>query len=268
MVNVFEFQNYGEFLKALVKNREARGLTQSELAKAMGCQAAYLSQVLKDKAELTEDHGIRLCHFLEFSGTEIEYFLVILRLARAASPSLRTYLENIRIHLLELRGELEGRISSVKKKEVNEATIYYCSSWIPAVLHSATSCEAYQTSSSLSQRFHLEKSTVEFHLQLLEKFKFVRFEKGKWIFQGGSIHFPKASPIDQSFQINRRLHALNSISQRKPDHIHFATILPIDAITAKELREQLLSLIETVLRKSSRAPSEEIYSMNLDFYKS
>ena len=49
-MDIFEYANYRQYLQSLVKNREAKGKTQVELANAMGCQAAYFSQVLKEKA--------------------------------------------------------------------------------------------------------------------------------------------------------------------------------------------------------------------------
>lgn len=268
MTNVFEYNDYRHFLQILVTKKTSKTFTQVELAKAMECQAAYLSQVLKDKADLTEDHGVKLCQFLNFNEAEIEYFLTILRLTKAGTPALRAYLEAARQKLYDLHREVDSRISSLKSKDLNELNLYYCASWIPAVLHSGTSCESLQTAAALAQRFGLEKSIVEYHLHCLEKFNLVKFEKGRWKFQGGSIHFPKNSAMDQTFQLNRRLHAMNLISTRKPDDIHYATVLSIDGPTAKKIRELLINSIESIHKKAEPAPSEDVYSVCLDFFRS
>lgn len=267
MANIFDYKDYRKFLQDLVTKQGPKVFTQVELAKAMECQAAYLSQVLKERADLTEDHGVKLCQYLRLTEAETDYFLLILRWAKAGTPALRKYLEEARQKSHDLHREVESRISSVKNKELNEFNLYYCSSWIPAVLHSATSCESLQTVSSLMQRFGLEKEVVEHHLQHLERFGLVKFEKGRWIFQGGSLHFSKNSSMDQNFQMSRRLHAMNSIFTRQPEDIHYSTLLSVDAPTARKIRDLLINSIENIHKKAEPAPSEEIYSVCLDFFR-
>lgn len=263
-MNIYDYQDYRLFLIHLV---EATAFTQAELARSMNCQAAYLSQVLKHKAELTEDHGIKLCSFLGFSENETEYFLVILRLARAGTPALANYLEKKRLMLSELQLEVEGRINVTKSKTNHELNLYYCSSWIPAALHSGVSCNQYQTASSLSKRFNLSLDMVEYHLKCLEKFYLVKHEKTRWIFAGGSIHFPKNSAMDALFQTNRRMHAVNSLNDRKKDDLHYASVFSIDAKGAKRFRLFLVDAIEKFHKEAEPAASEEVYSICIDFFQ-
>lgn len=265
-MDIFEYTNYRQYLQSLVKNREAKGKTQVELANAMGCQAAYFSQVLKEKADLTEDHAIKLCVFLDFNGIKTEYFLVILRIARAGTSQLKSYLEKTREKLIADYQEVEGRISTSKRKGSSEDNVYYCSSWIPAVIHSGTSCEAYQTILELSKRFNIESSVVDYHLQSLEKYGLVEFKNGKWLFKGGSLHIPKNSALDQSFQISRRIHAMNSIAKRKTDDIHYSMVFSADITTVKKIRQSFIDTIEETHKISVASPSEDVYALCLDFF--
>ncbi len=53
-MSVFSFRSYKEFLKSVtIIHKNERGF-QAKLAKACGCQASYLSQVLNGKAEFID----------------------------------------------------------------------------------------------------------------------------------------------------------------------------------------------------------------------
>lgn len=265
MNHLFEFKDYRKFIRALTTTQFH--YTQASLSKAMNCQAAYLSQVLKERADLTEDHGIKLCEFLELSPLESEYFLILLRIGRAGTPNLRTFLEKRRQKLTEENQEIISRISATPKNQVNEATLYYCSSWIPALLHSATSCARLQSIDAIADRFSLPKQQVEMHLKLLKEYSLVNFEDGKWIFQGGSIHIPKNSALDQFFQFQRRIYSLGNLPKRNGSDVHFSNVLSINSKTAKEIRRQIVDLIDKIHQSAECSPSDDVYSFCLDFFQ-
>src|SRR5206468_2329165 len=91
--SLLNYTEYKSFLRDLVKDPKApRGL-QSQLARVMGCQAAYLYQVLHGKVHLTEDQAFKLGRHLEFTAGEWEYFSTLWRIARASSPELIEHLK-------------------------------------------------------------------------------------------------------------------------------------------------------------------------------
>lgn len=266
--SVFRFRDYREFIQSVTVPRAGKGgRTQASLAKAMGCQAAYLSQALKGKADLTEDHALGLCRLLGFDAMETEYFLCLLRGSRAATPALREYLENRRRELSDRRRELESRIAAKPRDEGIEGSAYYCSSWIPAILHLATSCPDYRTPEKLGARFGLPGAEVERHLRALQEYGWVRREGEAWVFAGGSFHFPKSAPIDPLFQTSRRLHALAHLPRRREDDVHYASVFAIDAATAEAIRARIVDLLGKAHRLAGAAPSDEVYSLNLDFFR-
>jgi hypothetical protein len=52
MVDVFEYDDYRNYLQDLVNERKQKGFAQSEIADAVNCQPAYLSHVLKGSCNL------------------------------------------------------------------------------------------------------------------------------------------------------------------------------------------------------------------------
>lgn len=266
MSNVFRFSDYREFIKSVTNPRLPGKRTQVALAKAMGCQAAYLSQVLKGKAEITEDHALGFCHLLGLNSVETEYFLVLVRISRAGTPILKNHLEMRRKQVIDQNREIGNRIHS-KVLENQEAIQYYSSSWIPAVVHLATRCPEFQTAKQIAKRFLLPESEVTYHLGVLLKFGFVRREGSKWIFQGSSIHIPKHSPEDLAFQTGRRLHALGSLARRRDDDVHYANLVSIDRKTAETIRAHVITLLEKTHRAAEMSPDNDLYSLCLDFFR-
>src|SRR3990167_6287563 len=92
MSTVFEYTSYKDYLRHLLLERsEVRGY-QSQLSKAAGCQASYLSQALKTKVELTPDHAVGIGSFMQMNETELDYFLSLVLYSRATLSALKELL--------------------------------------------------------------------------------------------------------------------------------------------------------------------------------
>ena len=267
MTNIFDFTDYRELLLSIVKHRTARGGTQASLAEAMGCQAAYFSQVLKGRGELTEDHIIGLCEYLELDENSSEYFLLLLRTSRAGTNKLRSYLKKQSKKLAEKSKLLENRLQASKDISNEALGIYYCSSWIPSLLHVATSCEDLQTIKQLKARFNLPEDLIETHLRDLEKFDLVAFDQGRWKYAGGSMHFPKSSPLDQQLQLGRRQLSSQSIPLRRTDDLNYSVVFACDQETKKLIHAKFLETIDFIHKTVEPSPSEEVFTICIDFFK-
>ncbi len=267
MSDVMKFKSYREFIKAIVKGRLPYQYKQAELAKAMSCQAAYLSQVIKDRSELTEEQALRLCHFLEFKSIETNYFLTLLRISRAGTPALKQHLESQLNEITLQFKELSPRLNTEQNSESSEAMIFYCSSWIPPLVHLSVSIDKYQTVEALAERLTLKEDIVKECLKKLLKYGFVTYENKKWKFSGNSFHIPKGSGLDLSFLTQQHLYTLAHLPQRSPEDVHFSQMMTLDAQTANTIRNLLLDFLETNQKRVAEAPSEELYNLSLGFFK-
>lgn len=266
MKRPFEFDNYRNYLIDLAAFRDTIGRTRAELANAMNCQPAYFSQVLKGRAELTEDQGIQLCQFLSFSASDTEYFMILLRQERAATPALKRYLETQRLELLRQHGEVSGRLGVRKKALDAELSAYYSSNWLPSVIHIATSCERLQTIRQIAEHFILPEDTVEFHLRELQKYHLVEYTDDRWQYAGQSIHFPKNSTLDLQFQMSRRLLAMSTLSVQRKADLHYAVVFATDQKTFATLRARFLEMIEELHRTVEPTPSDDVYTICIDAF--
>jgi uncharacterized protein (TIGR02147 family) len=267
MVDVFEYSDYRNYLQDLVNERKQKGFAQSEVADAVNCQPAYLSHVLKGKAELTEDHGIGLCNFLKFSQIESEYFMVILRLGRAGTPQLRKYLEESRQRLIKASKKVLSKLEKNLTADGGERFVYLNSSWVPGIIRAVVACPKYNTAAAIAHRIKLEKEIVEFHLEMLEKYKFIKFENGKYIDLEDYIHFPEDSLHVETFQTNKYLHALDALSRRSPEDLRINILMTLDQKTVEEIRRILKKAIDKVMQAGGPSPEEDLYAVSIDFFK-
>jgi uncharacterized protein (TIGR02147 family) len=266
-----KFANYKEFLQKLIKARKERGY-QSQMSRAMNCQAAYLSQVLKGKVDLTEDHAVKLAQFLKLNALESDYFILLVRLGRAATPELRKYLEERRVELLDKEDELQNKVHAKSARDTEEFSAKYFASFLPLLVHISTSSKHYQTVSELKERFGLSAVQIETTLKFLEEYKLVvrSFEKGeeKWKFSGESIHLPKSSSMNVPYQVSLRTLALKSIQEKKfKENLHFSSVFTMDKKSYKEIFEILNRAIEDSHKVIHDSGTEEVYSMSIDYFK-
>lgn len=269
MHRVFRFDSYKDFLFDLVSGeRGYRGL-RTELAKAMGCQAAYLTQVLKAKADLTEVHGLRLAKYLKFSRMEAEYFLLLIREAKASSPDLKNYLKEDRERLRGEAQDLKHRSDSKTIAENETFITRYFVDWVPSTLHVATSSENYQTVKALAQRFNLPTERVAAELDWLEEQGLVqKIGSQRWRFSGTSIHLPSASPLDFIHQISRRCQAIESIQRKKHrSDIHFSSLFTLDGNGYKKLGRILAESIENAQKHIHSGGTEEVFGFCVDLFQ-
>lgn len=268
MEGLFKEANYKILLKNYVDGPDApRGL-RSELARAMGCQAAYLTQVLNGKAELTEEHALRLCRHLQLTKIESDYLILLVRLSRAASPELRSFLEEERQALILKHDDIRHRMRTNDAKKDSEFIEFYFSSWIPTTIHMATACEGTQTIDAIAQRLNLKKDTVTQTLHKLEKYSFVKRAENKWTWSGMPLHLSRDSNLNIPYQLSHRLQMMKALQQdHREESIHFASTFTVEKKYYEQIRRLILEGVEKAHKVIADGGAEELYAMCIDLFR-
>lgn len=267
MITPLKYDNYKKYLEDIIKNYPGGRGYQSMLAKAMNCQAAYLSQVLRGKVELTEDHAIKLVLFLKLNSLEADYFILLLRLSRAATRELSLYLEHKRLEMVAHQDDMENKVRAKTARDSETFLSKYHSSWIPSTIHIATSSESLQTIESLSNRFHLPKTLVEETLLFLEKYNLVKRQNALWVFSGESIHLPKTYTLNESYQVSLRTKVIESIQQKNKKNLHFSSTFTMSKKSYKEILEICNKAVEDSHKVIHESGTEEVYCMCVDLFE-
>lgn len=265
-MNPFEHISYREYLKLTCRNPENERGLQAKVAKAAGCQASYLSQVLQENAHLTEDQALGICDYLELSERETNYFLLLLRFEKASTTKLKKYLEN-QIQYYQKENEHIGQKVPAEKTLLKDEDIgRYFSSWIPSAVHLLTSSPDFGTAKSISQRLNLPLKNIEESLNYLHKLGYIEKKDGRWIYKGGSIHIPKDSHWQPAVQESRRQLAMRSIAVNPEEVIHFSSIFTIDQKDVEEIKRLIKPFLDKSHQVIQKSGSEELYCMCLDLF--
>ena len=131
---IFSFVKYKDFLVHQLSAPESGRGSHAAMAKAAGCQSAYLSQVIHSKVQLTPDHAFALCHWWRLDPDETSFFMNLVYLERSAKPQLRAYYKSLLEEMRLKRANLAHRFQKAEKLESVHAAKYY-SDWLYAVLH-------------------------------------------------------------------------------------------------------------------------------------
>ena len=89
----FDYTDYKSYINArLDADPQGRG-SRSALARAIRCQSAFVSSVLRGSVHFTPEQGEAINEHFGHSETDADYFLLLLQLQRAGTDSLRQRLK-------------------------------------------------------------------------------------------------------------------------------------------------------------------------------
>lgn len=87
-MQVYEFKDYRKFLIQALGGESKRTGQRGALAEHLGCQSAYLSQVLKGVANFNLEQAFKVNQFFGHDPQASEYFLNLVQLERAGTRQL------------------------------------------------------------------------------------------------------------------------------------------------------------------------------------
>src|SRR4051812_25177835 len=91
-VNLTSFERYKPYILAL--EQQSRGVQRGfrkRLAAAIGCQSAFVTQVLSGPAHLSLEQGLRAAEHFGLRGEKQRLLMLMIEAARAGTPELQRY---------------------------------------------------------------------------------------------------------------------------------------------------------------------------------
>ncbi len=265
-VNLFKYLDYREYLRDVLKNGP-RGM-QTRMATAAQCQATYLIRVTKEAAHLTDDQAYRVARFLSFASNETEYFLNLLRYARATDKDLKRYYRSLlESHARTLKTDVLQRMEWMSEQDSASVQIGMFSTWQPSTIHLATACPQYRTARSIAKVLQIDLEQVKKILQFLEENGFVTRAGDEYTHTGQSLRMPRNSPLYPAIQRSRRELAIRYLDRQAEDNLHFSSVFATTQEHLKEIQEEFSTLIERTHRKMANLESEEVALIVLDFFR-
>lgn len=252
---IFRCETYLQVILEKLKGEGHLRGYRALLAEAAGCQRAYLSQVLSEKAQLTPDHGEGLCVFWGLNDLESDYFLNLIYLARAATPKLVARLKK---KLQQLREEDEASRGTQTSPDVydKDFVIDYFLDWVVAATHAFIEVPQFQQIPALAKRLQVDESRIQKALVVLQKLGFASNENGLWKSSVRYFHVADETKFAPLHHLNWHKKASESIlSSTQKSNLNYTALHTLSLEDCAKIK----TVLQTALRKSQEIvkPSKE-----------
>jgi uncharacterized protein (TIGR02147 family) len=265
-IDLFQYKDYKKYTNDRLDNSpKARGV-RTDLANSINCQTAYVSSVLRGGAHFTLEQGEAINSFFQHSDLECDYFLILLQLQRAGTLGLKNRLQKNLNKILEARFTINKRIDVSPLLSEADQIIYY-SEWYYSAIHALTSIPEFQTLESIATRLALSKNVVSHALSFLKDVGLVTVSKNIYNIGPTRIHLGSESPMISRHHNNWRMVTAQLLHKRAPSDLHYSSVVTMSHDDADKLREMIVQFIANSKEIIKKSKEEELFSLDLDFFK-
>ena len=264
---LFEFHDYRAYLRDWIASqpRKGRGI-QGKLAQALGCQATFISQVLRGDVDFNQDHAYGVSEFIGHDAAEARYFLHLVLLARAGSPGQRKFLGAELERMAREQSDLKKQLRARETLSDEEMQIYY-SSWQYGAVRVALTIPALREPQPIAERLGIPVARVQEILNFLCATGLAE-RRPQGVFPTQLLtHLGKDSPLINQHHTNWRLKLLEGLDRRAPDDVHFSSVVSIGGRDVARIRNLLNKAVTDFSGLVKDSPEQELYSMGIDFFR-
>lgn len=267
--DIFDYIEYKSYLEAYISSlpRGGRGVRMA-LAHHMACPVSHISQVLNGKSQLSLEQAEAINSFFGHTDEEAQFFLLLVQLARAGTPSLKKRFQIQIQHASEKRLVLKDRLG-VKQTLSKEDQMEFYSSWIYGAIHVMLTIPEFQTKESISKHLGLSlKKTNEILEFLVSVGLAVRSSNGHFTIGTSRIHLGSDSPLISKFHTNWRIRSIQSLEKENTsEDLHYSSAVTLSHSDVIKMKALLVHYIQEVKKIIKDSPAEIPFSFNLDFFK-
>lgn len=267
MKTVFDFNDYKTFLSSIEDSRKQfeRGF-RAKLAKELGCQGGYISQVLNGNSHLSLEQTLKAANFLNLKEREKKYFLLLVEHSRAGTKELSQYFDNELKILKEEHLNIKERVGQSVRLSENEQSIYY-SSWYYLVIHTLVSIPGYDEVDIIAKTLKISDDVVKKVLLFLVQSGILIEKNGKISSGLTQVHLNRESPLIRQHHTNLRVAAIHSFMSDSQTDLHYSTFSSMSLADVEKLRVDMVKLIEHYVKTVKPSKEETVVGFNLDFFK-
>lgn len=265
--SVFDYENYRHFLKDWVKSRSRNGRGQmSAIAKYLNTSTVSVSYIFNGSRNLTEEQCLDLGDYLGLNENEADYFLLLVRHARAGSHKLE---QKIRQQLLQLSIEaqkVKSRVPRHHELAKAEQEKFY-SNWYYSAVRLLTSIEGYQSTDAIADSLRLPRTRAREVIDFLVNCGLCAGQDGSLRMGPQRTHIDAKSALVSRHHTNWRLKAIESVDTIRDDELFFTGPMTISEQTFSEIRSELVDLIARITKMVEPSKSEILACVNFDLFR-
>jgi len=263
----FEFKDYKLYLKEVERRRPLKGRGfRADLARAAGCQTAYVSQVLNGRANFSLEQAHSVSKLLLHDREEDRFFILLVEYGRAGTQGLRAHFLEQMEELVQRQLNLKDRFKIKEVLSLEDQTTYY-SEWAYAAIHIAVTISKLSTALALAEFFQLPLHKVEKILHFLLSTRLISQPRPHEFQIGtGRIHLGKDSPLISKHHANWRLQAMNSFERESERDLHFTSVVSVSQEDALQIKARFVKEIDAYNAIVKDSKEDTMYCLSLDFF--
>lgn len=264
---IFDYKEYKPYIheKISASPNKGRGIKRN-MAAFLGCQTAYISQVLNQHVNFSLEQAVKMNQFFEHNKEESRFFLLLVQYQRAGSKDLEKFLKTEMDEILEKRSNLKERLNIKDSLDETNQHIYY-SAWYYAAVHILLSIPAYQSAKAISNHLRLPIKQIQEILSFLETTGLAVHKKGKYEIGLTRIHLSKTSVQIRRHHTNWRNQAITSIDKNEEEALHYSSVLSMSDKDVPKIKEIMIKAIEECREIIKVSKEERLQIMTMDFFK-
>ena len=267
MEDIFTYSSYKDYLNARLDliDKGGRG-ARARMSRAIGCQTAYTTLVLRGSANFSCEQAECINDFLGHTYEQGGFFLLLVQIERAGSLALRKRLEREKERILRERNLLKNRLD-IKESLPEVDQILYYSAWYYSAIHALVSVPGFETPERIADRLQISSKTASEVLDFLLRAKIIeRSRDGCFRIGVGRIHLGSDSPHITKHHMNWRTQVLKSLDRQESTNFHYSSVVSISLKDVGIVREQLFATIKEIKRTVQYSKEEEVYALSADFF--
>ena len=265
---VFEFDDYKAFLNSYLQSLPKKGYGMAgRIAQSIGVNSTMISQILKGSAHLGQEQALKLAKFLGLSSLETEYFMTLVLMNRAGDFETQNYYAKLLKRILHSYSSVKERLKlNSDLTEENQARYY--SHWYYSAIWLLTAIPEAQSKEKISRMTGLPMDIVNEALDFLVQIGLVKEDSGRFSLSGTHIHVSRESVHVRRHHLNWRERALRKIETDSfANNLFFSGPVVVSKKDFEQIKQILLSAMETIQKVSGPSPSEELCCLNIDWFK-
>lgn len=266
MSTLFNYSAYKSYLKNLEKTGVpfSRGF-RSRLAEALGCQNAYISQILNTDAHFSLEQGLKIAQFLNLKDDEKKYFLLLIEFDRAGTEDLKKYFETDLKLLRQKNLNIAQKLNDSLALSEQDQSVYY-SSWIYGALHMLVTIPQFNNFKNISDALNIDSRTLKSALQFLNTKRLIIEKNNRYEPGPAHLHLGNDSSHIGQHHTNWRIAAIQHLPINSKDDVHYSTVSSLSLRDAEKLKAQFVQTIKDYVELIKPSKEETLYNFNLDFY--
>jgi transcriptional regulator with XRE-family HTH domain len=264
-MEIASFTDYKKLLMQLIKLDQTPG-SKARLARAIGCQPAYLSRVLADRADLSADQVAKAAGHFHLSESETEYWVYLLLENRSLEAGAKFVFKKRLSIIRQKLNQLQSKLETSYEKIPHELESIYYSSWIIPSMHMAIQLPQLQKSAAFASALGVREEEAKNAIAKLVEMGLATHKNGKIVPTKKSLHLGVDSGWIDRYHANWRIKTLERISRGDVSGLHYSSAISCSIADLEKIRGLFVSTINRVREIVKNSEDETVAHYAVDCF--